>query len=80
MTTIKAVRLRGRVAPEGELEILDAPPELPAGEVELILLYSQPIRQPVINRPSPVDWPVLHGGRYLGGRLRREDIYADDGR
>jgi hypothetical protein len=25
-------------------------------------------------------WPILEGGRYLGGTLRREEFYADDGR
>ena len=34
-------------------------------------------------RPVPADWepPVLRaGGRWIGGSLRREDIYGDDGR
>jgi len=26
------------------------------------------------------EWPVLDGGRYLGGTLGREEIYGDDGR
>lgn len=28
----------------------------------------------------PCDWPVLDAGRYLGGALRREEMYDDDGR
>jgi hypothetical protein len=29
------------------------------------------------DRLSPLSWPVLDGGRYLGGRLRREELYDD---
>jgi len=29
---------------------------------------------------SPLKWPTLDGGRYLGGKLRREELYDDDGR
>ena len=28
---------------------------------------------------SPHKWPALAGGRYLGGTLRREQLYDDDG-
>jgi hypothetical protein len=34
-------------------------------------------------RPVPKDWepPVLEGkGKWIGGSLRREEIYGDDGR
>jgi hypothetical protein len=34
-------------------------------------------------RPVPADWepPLLRGGgRWIGGSLRREEIYGDDGR
>lgn len=29
---------------------------------------------------SPLKWPALDGGQYLGGTLRREELYDDDGR
>ena len=29
---------------------------------------------------SPITWPSLDGGSYLGGTLCREEIYGDDGR
>ncbi len=29
---------------------------------------------------SPLKWPTLDGGQYLGGTLRREELYDDDGR
>ena len=48
--------------------------------MELILLYE---RKPTGEDEailSPLAWPVLDGGRYLGGTLRREEIYDDDGR
>jgi hypothetical protein len=77
---LEAIKLKGHVGPDGRLEILDGPTTLPEGEVEVIVLYFpvQPGKE--VARPSPLTWPVLHGGRYLGGKLRREDIYDDDGR
>jgi prevent-host-death family protein len=29
---------------------------------------------------SPLKWPTLEGGRYLGGTLNREELYDDNGR
>lgn len=29
---------------------------------------------------SPLNWPALDGGQYMGGTLRREQLYDDDGR
>jgi len=60
------------------LEITEGPQELPQGEVDILLVYRQ--RRPEVKRPSPEAWPVLDGGRYLGGTLRREELYGDDGR
>ena len=78
--SLQAVRLRGYIGPDRKLEITESPDELPEGDVEIILLYpnSQSDRKP--KRPSPSTWPVLNGGRYLGGTLSREEIYGDDGR
>jgi hypothetical protein len=30
------------------------------------------------GRLSPLSWPVLDGGRYLGETLRREELYDDE--
>lgn len=79
--TLQAVRLKGRIAPKGNLELLEPMPALPEGEVELILLYPVSPTESTQGRVlSPLEWPVLDGGRYLGGSLRREEIYDDDGR
>jgi hypothetical protein len=76
---LKAVRLKGRIRSDRQLELIDTPPDLPEGEVELILLYE---RKPLKSVPalSPLLWPVLDGGTYTGGNLSREKIYDDDGR
>jgi hypothetical protein len=76
---LEAVKLKGRIRPDRQLELQELPPELPEGEVELILLYERKR----LDKPkslSPLSWPALDGGKYLGGKLRREDIYDDDGR
>jgi hypothetical protein len=55
-------------------------PDLARGEVR-----ARPVA-PLVGegpRPVPEDWepPVLEGrGRWIGGSLRREDMYGDDGR
>ncbi len=77
---LQAIKLKGRIGSDGRLEILDGPAGLPEGEVEVIVLYSPVQSGEETARPSPLTWPVLHGGRYLGGKLRREEIYDDDGR
>ena len=77
-STLQAVRLKGRIGPDRKLEITEKTTELPEGEVEIILLYPEGGKTP--NRLSPLTWPTLNGGKYLGGSLRREVIYDDDGR
>lgn len=74
-----AIKLKGRIQPDRRLEIPSLPPELPEGEVELILLYERKQARETDALLSPLSWPVLNGGRYLGGTLRREELY-DDGR
>jgi hypothetical protein len=77
---MEAVRLKGRIRPDRQLELIDVPSDLPEGEVELILLYERkPLNKPV-PALSPLLWPVLDGGAYTGGNLSREEIYDDDGR
>ena len=77
---LQAIKLRGRIQTDRRLELPRLPLGVPEGEVELILLYE---RKPTGEDEailSPLAWPVLDGGRYLGGTLRREEIYDDDGR
>ena len=74
---MEAIKLKARVR-KAHLEWLEPLPDLPEGEVEVILLYTTPEaeRKAVLA----TEWPALDGGRYLGGTLRREDLYGDDGR
>jgi hypothetical protein len=77
---MEAIKLKGRIGPDRKLELPELPPELPAGEVELILLYE---RTPALEDDrslSPLSWPALEGGKFLGGTLRRKEMYDDDGR
>jgi hypothetical protein len=75
-----AIKLKGKIQPDRRLEIPKLPPELPEGEVELILLYERQQISETDALLSPLSWPVLDGGQYLGGTLRREELYDDDGR
>jgi hypothetical protein len=77
---LKAIKLKGRIGPNQKLEIIEKPVDLPEGSVEVILIYSQDVSSNKKERPSPSTWPILKGGRYLGGNLSREEIYDDDGR
>ena len=75
---METVKLKARVCEKSRLEWVDPQPDLPEGEVEVILVYSKVSRQ--TGKVSEAEWPSLHGGRYRGGSLRREDLYDDDGR
>jgi hypothetical protein len=75
---LEALRLKGIVNPGRELELPELPPDLPEGEVEVILLYEKRAKEGIAPL-SPLEWPALNGGRYLGGTLRREELYDDDG-
>ena len=77
---LEAIKLKGKIQPDRRLEIPGLPPNLPEGEVELILLYQRKQVSETDALLSPLSWPVLDGGRYLGGTLRREELYDDDGR
>ncbi len=77
---LEAVKLKGVIKSDRQLTLPKLPTELPEGEVEIILLYE---RKPVnrqIATLTPLNWPVLEGGQYLGGALRREELYNDGGR
>jgi hypothetical protein len=78
--TLQAVKLKGRIH-DRELEITETLVDLPEGDVEVILLYHQvQSRQKSDKLLSPIMWPVLDGGRYLGGSLHREDLYGENER
>ena len=78
--TLQAIKLKGHIGPDRKLEIMESLTGLPEGDVEVILLYPQNRSDRKSERPSPLMWPTLNGGRYLAGTLRREDIYNNDGR
>jgi hypothetical protein len=77
-TTLQAIKLKGYIGSDQKIEINEHPSNLPEGDVEVILIYNK--NQNINKHLSPLTLPSLHGGRYLGGSLRREDIYDDDGR
>jgi hypothetical protein len=76
---LEALKLKGIIKPGRQLELPKLPPELPEGEVEVILLYQSRHGEEEIVPSSAMAWPNLDGGQYLGGKLRREELY-DDGR
>lgn len=69
---MEAVKVKARIDEERRVVWLESTP-LPAGEVEVVVLYPEP--EAVLG--SPDKWPALEGGQYLGGALHREDIYDD---
>lgn len=77
---LEAIKLKARIHPNRQLEIPELPAELPEGEVELILLYEKKPTEKTTTASSPLSWPILDGGRYLGGTLRREELYDANGR
>ena len=77
-TALKAIKLKGHIGPDQKIEIKEHPSNLPEGDVEVILIYNK--NQSIKKHLSPLNLPSLNGGRYLGGSLRREEIYDDDGR
>ena len=78
--SLQAIKLKGHIGPDRKLKITVDQIELPEGDVEVILLYPQEQIDGRLERPSPLTWPALDGGRYLDGTLRREEIYGGDGR
>lgn len=69
---MEAIRLKARIDEERRVVWLEPTP-LPPGEVEVLVLYPES----TTASESPRRWPVLDGGRFLGGSLHREDIYDD---
>ena len=78
--SLQAIKLKGRIGPDRKLEITESSIDLPEGDVEVILLYLKKRSDEKFESLSPLAWPTLNGGRYLGGTLRRVEIYGDDGR
>lgn len=78
--TLRAIKLKGHIGSDRKLEITESLVGLPEGDVEIILLYPQNGPDRKSERPSPLTWPTLDGGRYLGGTSRREEIYSNDAR
>lgn len=76
---MEAIKVRARIGPDSKLELLEPLYHLPEGNVEVILLFPRALAQDV-KPVSVAQWPILNGGRYLGGSLRRSEIYSDDGR
>lgn len=72
--TVEAIKVKARVGPNRQLIWLEPMPLLSEGKVEVILLYTG--KTASADKPS-LKWPILNGGRYLGGTLRREEIYDD---
>ena len=70
---MEAIKVKARIGPDQEITWLEPLPELAQGEVEVILLYTKS----EYPKTAVTSWPILDGGRYLGGSLRREDIYDD---
>jgi hypothetical protein len=79
-TILQAIKVKGHIGPDRKLEIAESLAELPEGDVEVVLLYPQKQSDRKSEHSSPLAWPALDGGRYLGGSLRREEIYGSDGR
>ena len=76
-----AIRARIRVGPDRRISGV-APPEVPPGEHEVILISEPPAGRPKARRRPGVDTlPTLDLGLWPDGQsLRREDFYGDDGR
>ena len=79
-TILQAIKVKGHIGPDRKLEIAESLAELPEGDVEVVLLYPRKQSDRKFEHPTPLMWPTLDGGRYLGGTLRREEIYNNDGR
>jgi len=87
---MEAIKLTVHVRPDGTLDWPEPPPNLPAGDAEVILLVpSAPERAmspPEVSSSEPskdvlaTNWPRLRGGSWTGGALRREDLYGEEGR
>jgi hypothetical protein len=79
-TAMKIVKLKGHINYDRKLEIKDKVIDLPEGDVDITLVYLNQQPTNVLKPLSPLDWPSLDGGIYLGSSMRREEIYDDDGR
>ena len=87
---MEAMRFRVQVRSDGTLDWPESPPNLPAGEAEVILLVPSAPQQE--NSPSEAsskepstdaratNWPRLRGGTWTGDALRRDELYGEEGR
>ena len=71
---MEAIKAKARIGPNHQVIWMEPLPPLAEGQVEIILLYTE---TKDASQPSLVRWPILNGGRYLGGTLQREEIYDD---
>ena len=75
---MKATKLKGYVDDRHEIRV--SVPELVPGPVEMIVLQKEELR-PSDRLRLIRDFPTVKGVRFTGDpRLRREDLYDDDGR
>jgi hypothetical protein len=70
---LEAVRLKGHVQEDGKLVVTEKLTEVPAGEVELLVLYTKS------EAPKPRRFKLtsLDLGEFRGTNLSREEIYDD---
>jgi hypothetical protein len=69
------ITLKARVGPDHQLVWVDPLPLLKEGEVKVTLHYPTKAARKAARAVPAL--PVLDGKRYLGGMIRREEIYDD---
>ncbi|MCS3650600.1 MULTISPECIES: hypothetical protein [Salinibacter] len=89
-SVMEVIKLTAHVQPDGTLEWPEPPPNLPAGDAEVLLLVpSAPERATASSEASSsepsedvlaTNWLRLRGDSWTGGALRREDLYGEAGR
>lgn len=72
---MKAYKINARIGPDRQLTFLEPLPPLSEGRVEVIVVCTQ--EKEGGSKLSATAWPILDGGRFLGGKLSRGDIYDD---
>lgn len=75
--------IRARVLVDDDHRISGvAPPEVPPGEHEVMIVVASPLERQPATKPFNIDDLPTHdlGPWPEGLSLRREDIYGDDGR
>ncbi len=72
---METVTLRARIEADHQLVWIDPLPLLREGEVQVTLHYSNKTTRRAMRAVRAL--PVLDGRKYLGGSMRREEIYDD---